>query len=137
MYLLDTSFLIDLAREKEDGRSQATLLLEGLPESPILYVSAITLGQLAVGEHLASSQRGRKRNATLREWITALCEILSFQPNHAEHFGRIAALLHRKSRLIPESDVQLAATAVAEGLTLITRDRRHFGRIPGLRVQGY
>ncbi len=137
MYLLDTSYLIDLAREKLQGRAGATKLLERLPESVILYVSTITLAQLAVGEYLADSQRARKRNSEFRQWVAAICEIVPFQSSHAEHFGKIAASLYQKGQIIPESDIQIAATAVAEEMVLVTRNHRHFARVPNLNLETY
>ncbi|HEY3128603.1 MAG TPA: type II toxin-antitoxin system VapC family toxin [Acidobacteriota bacterium] len=137
MYLVDTSYLIDLAREKIRGKAGATKLLEHLPESVILYVSTITLAQLAVGEHLANSQRARKRNSEFRQWVAAICEIVPFRSNHAEHFGEIAASLYQKGKKIPESDIQIAATAVAEELVLVTRNHRHFARVPNLDLETY
>jgi tRNA(fMet)-specific endonuclease VapC len=137
MYLLDTSYLIDLAREKLLGKGKGTDLLDKLPESALLYVSTITLAQLSVGEYLAKSQRARARNNELRQWVAAVCEVLPFESNHAEEFGKIAAALHQKGRLIPESDIQIAATAIAEELVLVTRNHKHFGRISNLNLQIY
>jgi predicted nucleic acid-binding protein len=137
MYLLDTSYLIDLAREKLLGKGKGTDLLDKLPESALLYVSTITLAQLSVGEYLAKSQRARARNNELRQWVAAVCEVLPFESNHAEEFGKIAAALHQKGQLIPESDIQIAATAIAEELMLVTRNHKHFGRIPNLNLQIY
>ena len=46
MYLLDTSFLIDLAREKHRGAGRATGFLMAAPESEILYLSTVQLSRL-------------------------------------------------------------------------------------------
>jgi predicted nucleic acid-binding protein len=36
--------------------------------------------------------------------------------------------------LIPDTDLLIAATALAENLTLVTRNVRHFNRIPELKL---
>lgn len=33
----------------------------------------------------------------------------------------------------PDLDLLIAATAILPGLTLVTRNRRHFARVPGVR----
>lgn len=137
MYLLDTSYLIDLAREKRTGAGPATELLEGFPESDVNCISTVALAQLSVGEYLAATPTARQRSAEFREWLSAVCEVLPFDLNHAAEFGRIAAEMRQKRRLIPESDIQIAATAIAEGLTLVTSDRKHFSSVPRLRVLSY
>ncbi|MDA2929470.1 hypothetical protein MYX84_05910 [Acidobacteria bacterium AH-259-O06] len=72
MYLLDTSFLIDLAREKHRGAGRATGFLMAALESGILYLSTVALAQFCVGEHLAKSQRARRRAAQFRGVDTSL-----------------------------------------------------------------
>jgi len=38
---------------------------------------------------------------------------------------------------IGEIDTQIAAHAVAEGLTLVTHNTRHFDQVPGLRIEDW
>lgn len=39
--------------------------------------------------------------------------------------------------LIPESGIQIAATALSEGLTLVTADRKHFASVRELKILSY
>jgi predicted nucleic acid-binding protein len=48
-------------------------------------------------------------------------------------FGRLRALLRLQGTLIPDLDLLIAATALQHDLVLLTRNRRHFDRIPGLQ----
>ncbi|MEA2511263.1 MAG: hypothetical protein QOJ59_750, partial [Thermomicrobiales bacterium] len=48
--------------------------------------------------------------------------------------ARIRSFLRSQGRLIPDIDLQIAATAVSLDLTLVTRNLRHFSRIPGLKI---
>jgi predicted nucleic acid-binding protein len=137
MYLLDTSYLIDLAREKRARGGPATELLENLPAAGVSYISTVSMAQFSVGEHLASTAAARRRNAEFREWLSAVCHVLPFALSHAAEFGRIAAGMRRMGALIPESDIQIAATALAEGLTLVTADRKHFASVRGLKILSY
>ena len=51
-----------------------------------------------------------------------------------ERFARTQKLLRESGRLIPDLDVLIGATAVHHDLTLVTRNLRHFERIPDLRL---
>jgi predicted nucleic acid-binding protein len=51
-----------------------------------------------------------------------------------ETFARIRADLRRGGRLISDLDLLIAATAIHHDLTLITRNVRHFERIPALSI---
>ena len=49
-------------------------------------------------------------------------------------FARTRVELRRAGRLIPDLDLLIAATAIHHDLTLLTRNVRHFGRIPELQL---
>jgi len=48
--------------------------------------------------------------------------------------SRIYGDLHRTGRLISDADILIAATAQYHGLMLVTENRKHFERIPGLQI---
>ncbi len=48
--------------------------------------------------------------------------------------ARIYGDLHRAGRLIDDADILIATTALAHDLTLVTDNRAHFERVPGLRI---
>ena len=47
-------------------------------------------------------------------------------------FAELRSDLRRQGQLISDFDLLIAATAVHKGLTLITRNRRHFERVANL-----
>ena len=49
-------------------------------------------------------------------------------------FARLRADLRQRGQLISDFDILLAATALEYGLTVLTRNTRHFNRIPGLQL---
>jgi tRNA(fMet)-specific endonuclease VapC len=51
-----------------------------------------------------------------------------------EIFGRTRSGLRRAGQLIPDLDLLIGATALHHDLILLTRNRRHFTHIPGLRL---
>jgi predicted nucleic acid-binding protein len=71
--------------------------------------------------------------ASLRDFLSDFA-ILPLTDPIAERFARMRASLRQQGQLIPNLDLLIAATAIEEGLTLITRNVRHFARIPGLEL---
>ena len=69
----------------------------------------------------------------LREYLTDYT-VLPLSDPIMEVFARLRAELRRQRRLIPDFDLAIAATAIAHDLTLVTRNRRHFDRVAGLRL---
>jgi len=51
-----------------------------------------------------------------------------------ERFGVLRGDLSRRGLTIGDFDLLIAATALHHDLTLVTRNRRHFSRIPSLRL---
>jgi len=51
-----------------------------------------------------------------------------------DQFGQTRSRLRSQGMLIPDLDLLIGVTAVVHDLTVMTRNVRHFGRIPGLVV---
>ena len=51
-----------------------------------------------------------------------------------ERFGVVRGDLQRRGQTIGDPDILIAATALHHDLTLLTRNLRHFTRIPGLML---
>jgi predicted nucleic acid-binding protein len=60
--------------------------------------------------------------------------VLEIDDRIAESFAEIRAYLRRRGELVGDLDLLIAATALHHNLTLLTFNRRHFARVPGLRV---
>jgi tRNA(fMet)-specific endonuclease VapC len=59
---------------------------------------------------------------------------VSFDDRAARYFGQIRANLQRQGTPIGPYDLQIAAIALANDLTLVTHNTREFARIDGLRL---
>lgn len=67
------------------------------------------------------------------QWIGSI-DVLPVDLAVAHRFARIRGELRRTGMLIPDADLLIAATALHHDLTLVTRNRRHFARVPGIRL---
>lgn len=124
--LLDTSVVIGLARGELAADSVAAP-----PDE--LAVSAVTVAGLHHGVLVASPPVLALRLQTLR-LVEESCVVLPVDSTVAVHYGRIAADARRlRGRRIALGDGLIAATAVAHGLPLYTRDD-DFEGLPGVSV---
>jgi tRNA(fMet)-specific endonuclease VapC len=106
----------------------ADRLLEHRPSE--VCVSAITVAELRYG---ADHRRSRKLHRLI-DAFTAALTVAPFDQAAATSFGRVAATLARRGTPIGQLDALIGAHAVALGLTLVTNDVKHLGRVPGLRT---
>ena len=98
-------------------------------------VSAITMAELAAGPHATSDpeERGRRQDRLQRS--EAAFDPLPFDGDAARAYGRIFASViaaGRKTRGARAVDLLIAATAVASGLPLYTRNGADFAALEGL-----
>ena len=75
--------------------------------------------------------RANKR-ALYLSLIKSIADIAEFGERHAERAAQLNAQL--KLQQIGFADFQIAATALEDGAELLTFNRAHFSRIPGLKL---
>jgi predicted nucleic acid-binding protein len=97
-------------------------------------IAAITASELLHGVHRAKGQARRARREAFVEAILNTLPVLAFDELAARVHARLWAELASKGRSIGAHDLIIAATAIARGLDVVTRDERSFPRIPGLKV---
>lgn len=96
-----------------------------------LCVSAITLAELRFG----ADKRSSKRLHALIETFVRDMEVKPFDEAAAMQFGMLAAKLAAKGKPIGQFDTLIASHSLSLGLTLVTNNAKHFGRVPGLKTQ--
>jgi tRNA(fMet)-specific endonuclease VapC len=99
-----------------------------------LCISSITLGELRYG---AEKSGRRAQNVLAIEHFTARLEVLPFDSKAAVHYGQLRAELERAGMPCGPHDMQIGGHARANGLILVTNNRREFDRMPGLRVENW
>jgi tRNA(fMet)-specific endonuclease VapC len=122
-YLADTDYLIDAS----GGIPAALGTLQQLSD-PGVAVSIVSLFEGAYG--FADPPR---LLAGYREFL-ATYPVLPLTDPIMDVFAASRARLRRAGLLIPDFDLAIAATAVHHDLTLVTRNLRHFSRLPDLKL---
>ena len=127
--ILETTFLIDLEREfvrGEHGPAQRFLESHATHR---LFVTPTVAGELAAGTSLAERARWERFLSPFR--VLPITEDVSWE------YGRASRYLRDNGAMIGGNDLWIAATAVAHGVPVVTRNARHYRRVPGLDVRGY
>jgi tRNA(fMet)-specific endonuclease VapC len=126
--ILETTFLIDLERELRKGGGPAHRFLDG-HRAQRLFVTFTVAGELAAGTSLAE-------RAHWEEFLSPF-RVLPCTMDVCWEHGRAYRYLQQNGLLIGGNDLWIAATAVAHALPVVTRNVRHYRRVPGLSVAEY
>jgi predicted nucleic acid-binding protein len=127
--LIDSSVLIAAER----GRLDLGAALAARGDEPV-GMAAITASELLHGVHRAASPvHGRRREAFV-ERVLASVPVHPFDLVAARIHASLWAQLAARGTAVGPHDLLIAATALAAGYAVATRDVRSFRRIPGLEV---
>lgn len=136
MAILDTTLLVDLIRERKTNRiGPATQkVADLLARNELLLVTTFTVGELFVG--VAKGTRPLAEQVAVENCLQ-LFTIVGFEESTARLFGEIVGRLERQGQAIGDMDALIASVALERGQILVTRNARHFSRIPALAVESY
>jgi predicted nucleic acid-binding protein len=99
------------------------------------FVSVITASELLHGVHRARETGIKAQRAAFVEAIIERYPILPIDLPSARVHAQLSAELASQGMPVGPSDLWLAATAIAHGLSMATANVREFARVPGLTVQ--
>ena len=125
--ILDSDICIDAISRRD--MSQIEAMKTTKPER--LAMSVVTYGEVQQG--VLYSNRAVADKAQWRRVLSGI-ELLSVTREVADVWAQIRGLLKSRGQLIGDNDTFIAATALGHGMTLVTRNYRHFARVPGLSI---
>ena len=125
-YLVDTDFVVDYLKGKPESIKALTSLA-----NKGLVISIITYGEIYEGIYFGHDPKTAERG-----FLQFLRGVSLLLLNRAvmKNFARIRGYLRRKGEIIGDPDIMIAATATVNGLTLITRNKKDFQKIEGLKL---
>ena len=127
--LIDSSVLIAAERRTLDLDDA----LGAHAEDPV-GIASITASELLHGVHRATTAAQRQRRGAFVEQLLAVLPVFPFDLVTARIHASLWADLVAKGASVGSHDLLIGATAMVLGYRVATRDRRSFGKIPGLEV---
>ncbi|MCF8078922.1 MAG: type II toxin-antitoxin system VapC family toxin [Desulfobacterales bacterium] len=128
-FLFDTDAISELLRPRPAVAYVKWIMKVAREEQ---FTSAVVMGELYKG---AYRSRERERHLTnIEQRILPAVSVLPYDVEIAKVFGKIRAHLEESGTILPDADIQIAATAIEHDLELITGNLRQFNRISDLKL---
>ena len=116
-FLLDANVLVCALNDTGGVRGR---LNHAQSSGERILTSAVVVGELAFGA--SASARPKQNHARLRA-MPGRMEVVPFTEGAAQKFGEIKASLRARGLAKSDADLQISATAIVEGATLVTDDQ--------------
>ena len=124
MYLLDTNVVSELRRPHP--HQAVVAWLQELP-AELVHLSAVTIGEIQAGIEITREQDPAKADE-LEGWLEQVLATYSVLSLDATVFREWARLMHRRSDTLMQ-DALIAAVAIVNGLTVVTRNVGDFNQL--------
>jgi len=128
--MLDTNICIQILRGKEP---EVRRRLEATRRADVA-ISSVVAGELWTGV-MKSPQRQRHEQALMD--FLAFADVLDWPAEAAPVYAEIRTALEAQGLSIGAMDLLIAAHALHERATLVTRNRREFARVKGLKLESW
>lgn len=127
--ILETTFLVDLERELAGSSvGPAQMYLTSNADCQ-LYIAHTIAGELAAGASLNDRNKWGEFVGPFR--------VLDCNKDVCWEYGKAYRYLKDNGLLIGNNDLWIAATALAHRIPVVTRNARHYRRVPGVVVEEY
>ena len=129
-YMLDTNICIYVIKHKPETVFQK--LQNTNPED--VCISSVTYAELVHGVEKSAAV---EKNRLALSMLLANMEILDFDVDAADCYGKIRAVLEKKGTPIGPLDMMIAAHAQSLGYTVVTNNVKEFSRVSALRIENW
>ena len=121
--ILDTNVIIRIIK----GDSVVANVVRQLEQ---IHVSVVVMGELLFG---AEKSNLKQLNRDKYRQFCLSYPLLEVTKSVANEYGVLKCFLQKHGHVLPENDMWIAATALANDMAIVTQDK-HFDFIPNLKV---
>lgn len=126
VYLVDTDVIIDFLKNQKPA-----IDLFNKINGESIKISVITFLEIEYG--IKKSYHPEKKKEEFINFMNEFfVEIIFINTSIAEEFVKLKINLEKQKQPLADFDLLIASTAIANNLSLVTRNTKHFKRITGL-----
>ena len=129
-YMLDTNICIYVIKHKPVTVFQKLQNIN--PED--VCISSVTYAELVHGVEKSAAV---EKNRLALSMLLANMEMLDFDVDAADCYGKIRAALEKKGTPIGTLDMMIAAHAQSLGYTVVTNNVKEFSRVSALQIENW
>lgn len=129
-YMLDTNICIYAIKHKPE---KVFLKLQKV-EPEDVCISSITYAELV---HGVEKSKAVERNRLALSLLLSNIEILDFDVDAADAYGKVRADLEKKGTPIGPLDMMIAGHALSLGYKVVTNNVKEFERVKGLKIENW
>lgn len=129
-YMLDTNICIYAIKHKPE---KVFLKLQKV-EPEDVCISSITYAELV---HGVEKSKAVERNRLALSLLLSIIEILDFDVDAADAYGKVRADLEKKGTPIGPLDMMIAGHALSLGYKVVTNNVKEFSRVKGLKIENW
>ena len=129
-YMLDTNICIYVIKHKPEKVLRKLQTIH--PED--VCISSVTYAELVHGVEKSAAV---EKNRLALSMLLANMEILDFDAQAADCYGKIRADLEKKGRPIGPLDMMIAGHGQSLGYTVVTNNVKEFSRVGALRIENW
>ena len=129
-YMLDTNICIYVIKHKPETVFRKLQTIH--PED--VCISSVTYAELVHGVEKSAAV---EKNRLALSMLLANMEILDFDVDAADCYGKIRAALEKKGTPIGPLDMMIAAHAQSLGYTVVTNNMKEFSRVSALQIENW
>ena len=128
-YLLDTNVCVFFLRGKKSIKEQ--IIYNGVDNC---FISEITVAELFYGVECDDYNFIENRKK-----VNEFIEILTVIPitNVLLEYAQQKAVLRKSGKLIDDMDLFIGATAIANGMVLVTNNEKHLNRLSNIKIENW
>jgi tRNA(fMet)-specific endonuclease VapC len=128
MVCFDTDFLIAFLRNDHEAINKLEDLM--IKHNTTATTTLVNAAELWKGVY---HSKDKQKEISKVKWLLDSLELLTLDYESARIVGELDA--NAKKNPIGESDLLIASIAIVNKQTLITRNKKHFAKIPDLQVE--